>query len=79
MDCSYLPAGVIKSNRGYRKPRHNFKQSALAEADPEKQGYEGGEHPSRTHSHQTSTQGIHFEIINWICLYSEGYPNDASR
>lgn len=35
MDCSYLPAGVIKSNRGHGEPQHKFKQSALAGADTE--------------------------------------------
>lgn len=33
MDCSYLPARVIKSNCGLRKPQCNFKRLALAEAD----------------------------------------------
>lgn len=42
MDCSYLPAGVIKSNHGHRKASHKIKESKFADADPENQGWGGG-------------------------------------
>lgn len=60
MDCSYLPAGVIKSNHGRTKTTAQI-QTVGAGADTGgarlEGGEVGGEHPSRIRCHQTHNQG----------------------